>query len=99
MNTFLGLPFTVWGLICLAVAVLYAFIYPRQNEDTRQPPRSPAVQFVLRWFHSIVWLLLASTCFILVSGPSSLANSLAYLALFLYVVFIITLILDRRNTP
>lgn len=94
-NSVLGIPLSTWGIVCLGVAVLYFFFWPKPKAAD-QPPRSPRTHFVLRWFHSIVWLLLGAACFLWAGGSSTLANVLALLALALYLVFVVTLLGERR---
>lgn len=94
-DAILGIPLTTWGIVCLGVAVVYFFFWPKPKAAD-QPPRSPRTHFVLRWFHSIVWLLLSTACFLWAAGSSTLANGLALLALALYVIFVVTLLAERR---
>ncbi len=96
-DSILGIPLTTWGVVCLGVAVVYFFFWPKPKADDQAPPRSPRVHFVLRWFHSIVWLLLAAACFLWAGGNSMLANGLALLALALYLVFVVTLFSARKS--
>ena len=94
-DSILGIPLTTWGIVCFGVAVVYFFVWPKPK-GADQPPRSPRVHFVLRWFHSLVWLLLAAACFLWAGGSSGLANVLALLALALYLIFVVTLLAERR---
>ena len=96
-NAFLGVPLPIWGVLCLGVAALYFFVWPKPKTDGRAQRRSPRVHFVLRWFHSVVWLLLAVACFLWASGGSALADALALLALLVYLAFMLTLLAERRS--
>jgi hypothetical protein len=97
MNTpFLGVPWLVWGLFCLAVAVIFTVIGPRG----KRPGKASALQsLILRWFHALVWVLLAVS-FLLRDGKilagSGTANILALLALFVYLIFLGTLLRSSR---
>jgi hypothetical protein len=93
-NTLFGIPLVLLGFICIGIAVTYNFIWPRPNPG--DPPRPPGRHFVLRWGHSLVWVLLALACFI--AGPETalVAGALGIAALILYVVFIVTIFLDRQ---
>lgn len=85
-NTFLGISFFVWGGVCLVVAAIWAIFSPSRAVS------SAGAYFILRWFHSLVWLLLALSCFVRGFSPGAgLANLLALAALGMYVVFIATL--------
>jgi len=94
-STFLGLPLQTWGILCLAVAVAYLFKWPKPKPGSTGPPRTALVHIIVRWFHSVVWLLLALACFLWASGPSTIANALALAALIVYLIFLATLISDR----
>lgn len=99
-NGFLGIPFLVWGIVCLGIAVVYFFAWPKPKAG--DPPRSIWAQFVLRWFHPLVWIVLAVVCFLLASGISNLVEPLALAALLMYAVFVITLArerISRRRAP
>ena len=97
MNTpFLGVPWFVWGLLCLAVAVIFTVIWPRG----KRPGKASALQsLILRWFHALVWVLLAVSFFLRsgkVLGGSATANVLALLALGVYLIFMGTLLRSSR---
>lgn len=93
MNAFLGIPLPYWSLICLGVAGLYAVVWPKPR--TGAPVRSPAVHFILRWFHSLVWVLLAGACQLWAAGQQAWAPRLASMALAVYLVFMLTMVLER----
>ena len=94
-----GIPWYVWGLACLAVAAVYLVAWPRPPRKSSAPARPPWRQFVLRWFHSLVWLLLALACFVQASqfaGGGAVGGVLAVLAGLLYLVFMGALVADLR---
>ncbi len=68
----------------------------RLRRSTSLPGRGPAgrrgrrAAFVLRWFHSLVWVSLAVTCFIWNPVGERPAQAFAALAALLYGVFVIT---------
>jgi hypothetical protein len=99
MLAFLGMPLIIWGALCLLVAAVYTIVYPRSKIEGQRV--RPLWRFlILRWFHALVWVLLASSCFIwaeYLPGGDALAKALALLALLLYLVFIFTLALHRRT--
>lgn len=89
---FLGLPLFVWGGLCLVVALAFTVFWPssKVGADT-----SALRYLVLRWFHALVWLLLALSCFIRgagVSGGAGAANLVALVALPVYLVFVAVLL-------
>jgi Flp pilus assembly protein TadB len=91
------------GLGCLALAVLWYFVWPKDKtpEQFKQlphyRPRPAGIQAVLRWFHTLVWMLLAAACFFTDAGQSTLAAASALLAGVFYVVFVVTLIKDGQR--
>jgi hypothetical protein len=96
-NGFLGIPWLVGAFVCLAVAALYVVIWPRPQVAAA---RSAWSRLVLRWFHPLVWLLLAGSFFTRATssaGGAGLAAILAVGALVCYGVFMITLIRARRS--
>jgi len=95
--TFLGFPLQTWAIVCLAVAAFYYFKWPRPRPGHTGPPRSAPVHFILRLFHSLVWILLAGACYLWASGASPMAGGMAAAALVVYVIFLGTLIADRSR--
>jgi hypothetical protein len=98
-TTLFGLPWYIWGLLCLVVAVVYLVAWPRPSRKSSAPARPPWRQFVLRWFHSLVWLLLALACFVQagqIAGGGAVGGTLAVLAVVFYLVFIGALLADIR---
>lgn len=90
----LGLPLFVWGLACLALAIVWVIVWPRDHLTT-----TGGWQFViLRWFHALTWLLLAIAAFVayvdLLGGLGS-ARLIAFAALIVYLIFISTLMRSR----
>lgn len=95
-NTFLGLPLLIWGGVCFGVAAVFLFVQPRSRSGPSVPPRAPWMRFVLRWFHTIVWLILGLACFLWASGASPVADVFAQSAFVLYLVFILVLLAVRK---
>ena len=89
-DAFLGLPWAIWGFLALLVAGVYAVVWPRPRTGDSAQPRPTWRHLVLRWFHALVWALLALSCFIrasLLPGGSGVANVVALLALPTYAAF------------
>jgi hypothetical protein len=96
-TTFLGLPWVAWGALCLLVATVYLMIRPRRPA-ANAAPRPLWRQIVLRWFHSLVWGLLAAACFVQalqLANASSIGSGLALGALLAYLVYLAALFSDR----
>jgi len=91
------IPTSLWGFISIGLAVLYFFVWPKQKPDV--PVHRPARrQFILRWFHSLVWVFLAIAFFMWAGWMpgSGIAGGVALLALVLYITFMVTFLIDRR---
>jgi hypothetical protein len=94
-NTLLGIPYFFLGILCLGVATVYIFIRPKPKPEQTRPMWQ---QVVLRWFHSLVWVLLAAACFLWTGNmDSTLAPFLGRLALFVYLIFLATVARERRT--
>jgi hypothetical protein len=97
MGILLGVPSFAWGLLCSAVAVIFAVLWPRM----KRPGKAGVLpSLILRWFHALVWVLLAVSFFLRggqVLGGSATANVLALLALIVYLIFMVTLL--SGSTP
>ncbi len=77
--TLFGIPFYLWGVVCLGVAAWR--------------------QFILRWFHALVWVLLAGACFARAIGWASApfwSNRLGLAGLAAYLIFLTTFAMGRR---
>lgn len=95
MMKFLGLPLVVWGSLCLALTTVWVFVWPKQHRALT------GVRFIIvRWFHALTWLLLASAAFVagfdILSGVS-LAKPIALLSLLVYLVFMGTLATSKLS--
>jgi hypothetical protein len=95
-NTLLGIPLLFWGFGCLAIAFAYYRIWP-QPSPKRTQLRSTWQHVVLRYFHSLVWVLLAAGCFLAGAGYASIGLWLAAAALPVYIVFLVMLVQDRQR--
>jgi hypothetical protein len=89
-----GVPLALWGSICLILAVLWIFIWPSDKAAAVDGMRF----FILRWFHALVWLLLALATFTTafnVFGGASTARIVAFLSLITYLVCMFTAATSR----
>ena len=98
-----GISFFVLGLVCLGLAVLWYYVWPKDRtpEPFKQlpeyKPRSAWMQSVLRWFHALVWVMLAATCWFLDAAQTTLASASALIAGIMYATFVVALIKDGRR--
>src|SRR5205823_1993786 len=92
-----GVPWVVWGGLCLAVAAVYTVVWPRPRGTGARQARPAWRRLILRWGHALVWLLLALSCFVRLSPRlgGSTSALLAVLALVAYAIFLGTLLIDR----
>ena len=94
MKNILGIPFSTWGYVCLVFSIIYLFVYPKPSK--KYSVRLP--RFVLRWFHPMVWILLAVSSFIRrvdFLEQYQVPLFLAVIGLVIYIVFIIYFIRDQ----
>lgn len=86
---FLGVPWYIAGSISIVVSIVYFFIWPKELVNG-----IPGWQvFILRWFHSLVWILLAISFFLRytnVANKKLLVDGFSYGALILYAIFMLT---------
>jgi hypothetical protein len=94
-NTLLGIPLVFWGIGCLTVAVAYYRIWP-QPSPKRTQGRTQWQHIVLRYFHALVWVLLAAGCFLAGSGYN-IGLWVAALALPVYIYFLVMVVQDRNR--
>jgi len=66
------------ALVCLVIAVVYLFLWPGRNDGERFKQLPLWKRIVLRWFHSLTWVLIAVAC-LLWSKLAAIAAALAYL--------------------
>jgi hypothetical protein len=88
---FLGLSMTIWGVVCLAVAVVWIYVWPEEQAVGASGIRL----WLIQWGHALVWGLLALVCFMQArsaqlarwSGLVGLVALAVYLA-FLFATFV-----------
>jgi hypothetical protein len=91
-------PPLVWASGCAALAVLYFIVWPRRRAAGL---KSGLRYFALRWFHSLVWVLLGISLGLHAvqddGGTARLvAKLLAILALGVYAAFLAATYAPRR---
>ncbi len=97
MPTLIGIPLIVVGGFCLLLTLVWVFIWPRG----RVTPADGLRYIIVRWFHALVWLLLALAAFVAgldLFGGLALAQPLALLSLVVYIVFMFTLMTSKQRT-
>ena len=89
---FLNIPFPVWGVGALVIAGIFAVFVPRAEKVNALQ----GMRFVIvRWFHSLVWLLLAlsfSLRAVQNETLNGLANPVAALAGLTYLIYMVTMV-------
>jgi hypothetical protein len=77
-------------LVAVSIAIAYYFIWPGWKDPNLASRRSLAPKIILRWFHSLTWLLLAVACFLWSKTTAALAG-------IVYLIFMLTLLLERMS--
>lgn len=93
--TFLGVPVSLYGIPCLLLSFFFFFVWPHNKA-----PQHGWRHFVLRWGHSIVWLLLGLAAFIAGTGGGgamAIAQVMAIGALLVYAGFVGTLVTTKSE--
>jgi hypothetical protein len=89
---FFNISWWIWGCAALVIGLVYIFFVPKAKKIYA----AKGLHFViLRWFHSLVWLLLAFSFFMRASENNLLlewASPVAILGGVLYFVYLITFI-------
>lgn len=89
MNTFWGIPYFVWLAVCIFIAIAYFIFLPK---EVRSVNLSAKNRFIISYAHSMVWLLFALACFMANYQNFARAQFTALIALFTYLLFIVTFI-------
>lgn len=85
---FLNVPWFIWAAFALLVAIVYAFVWPQKTVVSATEFRL----FIMRWGHTLTWLLLAINFILRGISPSlnSTANWIALAGGLMYVLFLVT---------
>jgi hypothetical protein len=93
--TLFGVPLGLYGVPCFLLAFAFLFVWPH-NLETQSGWR----QFVLRWGHSLVWLLLGLAAFVGGTGAFGglpTAGGLALISVLVYIIFVMTMLTTKRR--
>ncbi len=93
---FLGVPWLAWAGLAAVVGALFTVLQiPKQTPHT-----TGLTHFVLRWFHSITWFLLAASFLLrgVSPGLTGIADVLAYAGLAAYLGFWMAVVRTSRPT-
>ena len=71
------------AIACLFIALVYVFIWPGRKSPEIMQRFSVWQRIVLRWFHSLTWILIAVACVMWSKIPAAVA-------FVVYVIFIVT---------
>jgi len=82
---FLNLPWFLWAALALILAVVWVYVGPH----TKLTPSPGFRYFIIRWGHTLTWLLLAINFFLRGLSPSldGVANVIAMAGGVAYVLF------------
>ncbi|MBM7843464.1 hypothetical protein [Herpetosiphon giganteus] len=88
---FLGIPAVVWSMLALIIAAIFVYVWP----SDKVPGDTTSIRYlILRWGHTLVWLLIAGFILLRSIGAVTLANFLGTLAGLTYLAFIATLVMN-----
>lgn len=79
----LGIPFWVYFAACLALSIVWLFIWP----SGKVGPDAGLSYFLLRWGHSLTWALLAGACLCWALDAATVGTVLAVTSLPVYLAF------------
>ncbi len=82
---FLNLPWFVWAVLALMVAVVYSFIWPQKVVASTN-----FRFFIIRWGHALTWFLIALNFVLRGISPSwnGIANIIALTGGIMYILFL-----------
>jgi hypothetical protein len=85
---FLALPWFVWAVLALLIAVIYTFIWPQKAVTETAGFRF----LLLRWGHAVTWLLLTINFVVRGISPSlhDAANLVALAGGLIYLLFLLS---------
>ena len=69
------------AVICLVIAVVYLFLWPGRKNPERVHQRPLWRRIVLRWFHSLTWILIALAVVLWSKVPAAVAAAV-------YIIFV-----------
>ena len=97
-----GIPWYVYGAGCLLVALGYGFfvIDPARGYNWANQPLWRLL--ILRWFHSLVWVLLGLACLVmqLTGGQATTwAKGLGVAGLLVYMLYMPFFFLEKGKSP
>ncbi len=80
-------------IVCLLMATLFYFVWPQTLKPVGWK------KLVLRYFHALVWVLLALACLIRLLNPAlnPVSLVLAIIAALCYLIFIGTFLIADKN--
>lgn len=95
-SKFLGVPWLVWSAVAFLVAVVYAFVWPGKRVTVST---STLQYLILRWGHTLVWLLLGLAALLRAIVPGASPKPSIYMAisaLAVYIMFNLTLVTSKQ---
>jgi hypothetical protein len=68
--------------VCGVIALVYVFLWPGRKNPSQVSQLPLWQRIVLRWFHSLTWLLIAVACFYWSKLPAIAAGTVYFIYLF-----------------
>lgn len=96
-----GVPWYAYAIGCLLVAVSY-IIFTIEPTKGYNWTAKPVWRFViLRWFHSLVWVLLATACLTMQrKGEQGIiwAKSISFIGLLIYLLYLLFFFIEKDKS-
>lgn len=92
---FLNISWWIWGILALSVALIFAFFIPQANKVNALRGMT---FIVVRWFHSLVWVLLALSFFLRATQNESAVTLATPINMTAGIVYLIYLMAFTRAT-
>ncbi len=89
-----GVSYLVWTLVCVVIAMVYFFVLPK---TARSPLLKKPASLILRYAHSLVWLLLAGAALLAHTGYLRVGKLAALAGLAVYIIFMGTLVVSAMR--
>ncbi|KPL91441.1 hypothetical protein [Herpetosiphon geysericola] len=88
---FLGIPAIVWSMLALIIAAIFVYVWP----SDKVPGDTTSIRYlILRWGHTLVWVLIAGFILLRSVGASTIANLLGALAGITYLAFVAMIVMN-----
>lgn len=96
-----GIPWYGYAIGCLVVAISY-MIFILEPTKGYNWSAQPVWRFIiLKWFHSLVWVLLATACLLMQwkgEQGTTLAKSISLMSLLIYLLYLLFFFIEKGKS-